>query len=480
MKRCWRGGGLAALALLTLLILPYWGCGSGGGKPKGDLTGLVTDVDGQAVAGATVRVGSLTTTSLSNGTFVIENISGGLQTVRAEATIRGNRWSGETVVDLVGGEKNRSINVTISDERFQGSIAGTVIDPNGFVLPGAKIFVLRPKVSGEFGEMIASTMAVTRNDGTYEVRRLTPGVTYTVTCSLAGYVNETRRVTVNANQTSAASFALAFGTSQGPIPAPENVFATAFTISGTISRADSGAQGVYDWLKRHYRKKRGLPENPTVRNIERKTTGRLTPSGSVIEIDLDWTYASYEDLFGYAIKRGTNRNALSVTALVRDPLTRFFFDVDQTLTPDVVYYYTVHCLDTIDFPDRGTLGPASQIVSANPLGPIRAQSPAQGASVNGDPTFQWTAVNGAANYQIYVWDRFPDLQNAQDTNNGVTPIWPANFNNPGSSLVPAPRTSQVYAGPVLQRGRTYYWMVVAEDSEGAAFSATQIARFVAR
>jgi hypothetical protein len=210
-----------------------------------------------------------------------------------------------------------------------------------------------------------------------------------------------------------------------------------------------------------------------------------------VEIDLFWTSTVFEDLFGYAFKRATSAAALpntQATQLLRDPLADAYFDVDPELTPNVTYYYTVHRLDTIDFPDpsRQTIGPASNVASANPLNPITALNPAFGSSVGASPSFQWSPVDGAAGYQVYVWDRFPSLQEdpslpAEPGGNAVPPVWPANLNSPGSSFVTAPATSVTYQGPALQAGRTYYWMVVAVDSANpqniTALSASRIMKF---
>jgi len=271
-------------------------------------------VDGRAVPGATVAVGGNTTTSLSNGTFVLTNVQDGIQTVQAFTNISNKRWSGQTDVDVVGQEQNRNISLMISSEDTQGEISGTVIDPNGFPLEGAKVFIAGP---------LSSTLSVTDSGGNYRARKLTPGVTYTVTASLAGLVNQTLSVHVSANQTASASFALANGSSQGAIPAPTNVSAQAWTVADTVTRAataGSSKGGVYDWLKHVYRQKRGLPDKPQAKNIERKTvanaSGRSTPLGSVIEVDLFWDFQSFTDMFGYVIKRGTDANALSTTAVV--------------------------------------------------------------------------------------------------------------------------------------------------------------------
>ncbi|MGC8668284.1 MAG: carboxypeptidase regulatory-like domain-containing protein [Chthonomonadales bacterium] len=450
------------LMVAAVLLLP--GCGSGG-APGGDLAGAVTDVDGNAVAGATVYVGSNQTRSLQNGSFILRGVGGGYQTVHATATIGGHTWSGQTVVDVTSGDLTRTVTVVISDERFQGSIAGTVIDPNGFAIEGAKVFV---------GQNAGSTLAVTDRNGNYQVDHLPSGVTYTVTASAINFLNDTKQVHVDANLTSAASFALTAAGFQGTIPPPTSLVAQSWTQPSSISRADDLTRSFYDGLRRFYRRKKGLPDGPVARSIERKNTSRSWPANAMIEVDLFWSYQNFTDLLGYAIDRGRSTSTLAGIALLRDPLAAVFFDADPALSPDVTYYYDVRRLDTVGFPNNGAEGAASPIASATPFQPIHAQSPSGGQTIAGNPLFVWTSVPGAAQYQVFLFDRFPDLRSSTDPN-GVVSIWTG-----GSSTVNAPATSTVYDGPALVSGHTYYWTVVASDAAGDTYSASEIARFTVR
>jgi hypothetical protein len=474
--------GAITLFVFSAGLLP--GCGGGGG-PQGGLAGSVTDVDGRSVVGAQVASDGNTTTSLSNGTFVLPGLNEGFHQVTASTIVNGHRWSGTTTVDLVGAYQNRSTNIVISDDRFHASVGGSVIDPSGFPLEGAKIFV-----GGPFG----STMAVTDRNGEYLVDKLTPGATYTVTASLAGFKNDTKSIHLDPNQDAALSFALAAGSNLPKFNGPTGLVAQAWTVADTVTRAASQNKkgDVYDWLRHFYRHKRGLPDRPQARAIDRKPSraGRSTPPGSVIEIDLFWNYEEDAQLFGYAIKRALSVSALpgaDVTAVLRDPLAAAFFDADSALTPDLEYSYTVHKLDTIRFPATGEIGDPSAPVTANPLSPIRGQSPTQGQDVVGTPVFRWNAVNGAAAYQIYIWDEFPSLMfdpNLPNEPNASQPIWPSDPSNPGTALINTPATQLTYQGPPLVPGRTYYWLVVALDSTNPstlnAISASQIAKFVKR
>src|SRR5258708_8837680 len=129
--------------LVITLLLPVFfvfGCGGSGG-PKGTLTGVVTDVDGSFVAGANVRVGPVNTTSVSNGRFELHEIAEGFQVVHADIDIQGHHWSGQSAVDISGGERNRNINVGGSHDRFQGSIAGGRREPSASARAGSKVLV---------------------------------------------------------------------------------------------------------------------------------------------------------------------------------------------------------------------------------------------------------------------------------------------------------------------------------------------------
>src|SRR5207249_4401472 len=140
----------------------------------------------------------------------------------------------------------------------------------------------------------SSTLAVAGNDGFYRASALTPDVTYTVTASLASYVNDTKSVHVDRNATTSASFRLVPGSPQGAIPAPQNVIAQAWTVSSVVTRAETRTKNVYEMLKRHYRQLNGLSPTPRLATrIERKAANRATPEGSLIEVDLFWDFQSF-------------------------------------------------------------------------------------------------------------------------------------------------------------------------------------------
>ncbi len=457
------------LAITTLALLA--GCGGGGGGfgsgsgtgGVGNLTGAVTDVNGDAVADATVSSSGQSTKSLSNGTYSLSGVPDGYVYIQASAPVHGLTYTGETWTDLVAGQNNHSVDIMVSDSRYQGSLQGYVEDDQGNVFIGAKVFI-----QGPYG----SAMAVTDHNGYYKLNRLPGNTSFNVTASFAGYVNQTMTTTINTGQTSELDFTLTPGNATGPIAPPTNVSAESWTVSSYITRSLSPYKGMYDWVRNYYLKKRGLSLASQAKSIQLVHPVKSTPAGSLVEIDLFWTPRAETNLLGYLIKRGTSSSNLSTEAVLRDPLASAFFDADPALTPNYVYYYTVSSLDTVEFPNNGTVGAPSSVVAADPLDPMSGLSPSQSAFVSGNPYFQWSPVNGATSYQVYIWNSFPSLQSSSDPN-GVTPIWGPNDAN---SQTGSGQTSLTYSGPTLQSGATYYWMVIATDGQGN-YSASQIAKF---
>lgn len=466
----------AAAAGIAALLLG--GCGGGGGgyeRRSGSIAGVVTDIDGQAVVGARITYGSRQATSVSNGSFVLDGVPEGYRTLTARITIQGRLWSGATVVDVSPSTQNRNVNIVVSDEATQGSIAGSVVDGSNRPVAGAKVFAVGPR--GPWG----STLAVTDFNGAYRMDHLPSGLTFLLTASAPDYINDSKQVAVTAGQVAQATFTLGAG-SGSRLEAPTNLVAQSWTMPDYVTRSDAKTQGVYDWLRARYRRLRGLADHPAARNVTRKGATRSTPLGSFVEVDLFWDYKAFDDLWGYTILRGASPNSLVDVALARDPYAASFFDLDFSLTPDVVTYYAVARLDTVQFPLNGAVGPSSNVTSAQPYAPLSVTGPAQGAVVSSTPTFSWSALPGAVTYEVYLWDRFPDLQNSSDPD-GVAPIWPDAAGS-DANVVDAPSTSIRYNGAALSSGHTYYWLVVARDSHtranAATFSVSAIRKFVVR
>jgi len=117
----------------------------------------------------------------------------------------------------------------------------------------------------------------------------------------------------------------------------------------------------------------------------------------------------------------------------------------------------------------------SNMLDVVPLGQLHSTSPAHGASTGPTPTFRWQVLDGAVSYSVYVYDRFPTLPLDPDADYGtdpavlvgVFPVWHDTVADPGATSM---------LGPTLARG-TYYWVVLAADDTGTAFSYSDLRPF---
>lgn len=501
-----------AAASAALLVLLTAGCGSGDHSsppinPRGStslLSGTVTDLNGAPIVGASVTFNGQTTTSTQEGNYVIPNVlvpagqSSLIGTIQATTSINGAAWSGQNMVEVLSNQPDTSnIHIVMSRSDTQNAIQGTVTDAQGHPLNGARVFAAFGPFTGTGGAVYFSNLSsfatTTNASGAYTLAHMPPGTTYTVTASFAGYLNQTlSNVAVNAPPAGPTiqPFTLATSSSSPTPPVPTGLSAIAFTVPTTPNRSAGGAaiSGGTAAIKQWILAKRGLLKHRLAdpsRIVTQRLITRDTPAGSLIEADIFWDYANINNLFGYEIAQATRlspSNFVSI-ALLRDPLADRFSDVDLGLTPDTTYYYSVARLDTINFPNGNTNAGESDpsaTVAVKPLGPISLTAPTSGSTASSStPTLSWTAVPGAAFYQILVYDRFPTLQSDTDTVNGVQPIWPASFSANSPSLVAAPATSQTYQGPALISGHRYYWAVEAYDTAQADFTISQIQSFVA-
>ena len=103
-------------------------------------------------------------------------------------------------------------------------------------------------------------------------------------------------------------------------------------------------------------------------------------------------------------------------------------------------------------------------VSTVPLGRLDASSPLDGATVTTtNPTFSWFGLSGARRYKVFVYEDYPIID-ALFTPQG-DPARPDHLPAWGESAAVS-GTSAVFSDPYfeLQRGRTYWWVVMAADN----------------
>lgn len=445
----------ARLQFIVAILLVLWLSACGGNeKTRGNVAGTVTDINGDPVVGARVWItGDGATLTNTNGTFLLTNVSEGFKNVRASARIGNQQWSGVALVQVFADDTTRNANILLCLENQQGSIEGFVYAPNGSRLEGARVFA---------GGPLTSAMAVTDKNGYYRIDGLRGGYDYPIAASAPGFLNDKKTVTVVAGQVSAASFALAVASGTSPLT-PNNLEAVVWTQPRGVTRSTSPEMAnAYEAIKRAVDPKRA----------QHRAISRVTPIGSLIEVDLTWDFVEDSTRLGYGIYRGRNANPASVAdnaiAFLRDPLADLFADLDLNLTPEITYHYQVVAVGANFDPDTGagTSRPSNN-ASAKPLSPMSTfSSPAQGATVSDPPpTLRWERLNGAARYMVILFEGFPEINR--------DPLW-------RNDTIAHPNNSVVYSGPSLQRGQTYYWVVVAFSADGKARSISPLWKFTYR
>ena len=400
------------LSVLGLSLLT--GCGGGGktgipvvnnpnpGSPATSsvVSGAVTDINGAAIVGAKVTVGSLTTTTTQGGAYSLPNVvvpanqASLITACGATATLNGRAFSGQNTVEVLSGEANTTnVNIVLSDNTAQGSISGTVRDVGNTPLPNARVFVsLGPTQQSNGGlafTNFSSFSVYTDNSGRYVVPKLPylpAGQTYTATASYVGHLNQTisnltlpNTAAMSYGNLTGVDFAITASTTSPVLPAVKNFAAFGFTFPTTPTRSLPAQANAhpFDAIKAWVLKSRGLAQKSTANTgkMWTRTSGntrtRATPAGLLIETDLLWDYESLNNLLGYSIVRSTgNATAFVDIATLRDPLADRFDDLDPLLTPGTAYYYNVGRLDTINFPnnsDASSSAPADVTVTGDSL-----------------------------------------------------------------------------------------------------------------
>lgn len=444
---------MARLQFVVAIWFVFWLTACGGNeKSRGNVAGIVTDINGDPVVGAQVWIaGEGETLTNTNGTFLLANVSEGFKNVRASARIGDQQWSGVALVQVFADDTTRNANILLCPENQQGSIEGFVFGPDGSRLEGARVFAGGPRTSA---------MAVTDRDGYYRIDGLRGGYDYSVVASAPGFLNDKKMVTVTAGQVSAASFTPAIASDTSPLT-PSNLEAVVWTQPQGVTRfASLEMANAYEAIKRAVDPKRA----------QYRAISRVTPIGSLIEVDLTWDFVEDSTRLGYGIYRGRNANPASVPdnaiAFLRDPLADLFADLDLNLTPEITYYYQVVAVGANFDPDTGAgTSSSSNNASATPLLPMSTfSSPAQGETVSTPtPTLRWDGLNGASTYRVILYEGFPEINR--------DPLWlsEATANN-----------SLVYNGPALQPRQTYYWVVVAFSADEKARSISPLWKFTYR
>ena len=208
---------LLSLLIIALLAVGFvTGCGSDGddgdGTTTGNVTGTVTDSNGNAVEGATCSITTTTTkavysdTSDSDGVFLITGVPTGTWTLSISKT--GYQTTTASVSISSGSTTEVPANETVvTPSTGTGAVAGIVSDvTTQNVIEGATV-------------TIGTTTATSTSTGAYNLSGITAG-SQTITASKSGYENYSSTVTVVADNTATKNIEM---TSSAPEPGKGHV-----------------------------------------------------------------------------------------------------------------------------------------------------------------------------------------------------------------------------------------------------------------
>jgi len=466
------------ILVASLVGLGIQGCGRH--KAFSVVSGTVSDMNQNVLVDARVYCAGLETRSLVSGAYRLEDIPSGLRTIRAEASIQGQTWIGSTAVEVLRNEPTMNVNIILAPVSETTSIYGTVIDDTGRPVRDARVFVfLKPPGEGESGPY-GSIAAITDWRGRYELEDVPVGVPAKVAASKVGFRNDEIEIAEIKPGISPLNFELSEIDLSGRPRSPTLDWIESWTMPDSITRSIDAFEAIRAFTSPRYR---------AVLAKRRTTLTKATPLGSLIEIDLYWSDPNSSSIIaGYGIYRGTT-TPLKAIDFVRDTYANFYGDMGTEITPGVRYYYAVTAvnmefLDEFNQPNPYAESNLSNMLDVRPMDQLYAIAPAHGAVTSTRPTFTWKALSGAEKYSVYVYDRFPTLpldpsaDYGMDPSQyvGVYPIWPTR-SDPNGSTVFKPSNSIVYSGPTLERAHTYYWVVLAQDASGHAYTYSDLRPF---
>lgn len=418
------------------------GCGGRGidGEVlRREITGLVTDLDGNPVRGARVQSGASVTFTGSSGAYSLNVLDDEFVEVTAEVTQDGVTYSGQNVASTFKDTLSQNVNIAVERIDRQGSIYGVVYDRFGREVANARVFAA--------GAGLSSAMTKTDRRGRYEISRLSSRLSYTVSASGFGYSAAFVEVRLRNGESRPIDFQLGQAVSTRVRP-PANVTAVSWVSHFVTGRSiDAKHAQAVEAVKRLFDHRRA-----SVPTRDRAILG-------MVEVDLYWDEIRSPDLLGFGVYRGSLQGATSATFL-RDPLAGAFVDLDPELQENSAYGYRVTSLNTL-FPEDQRNGESEP----SELAEVRTLRKLTLFSVSDDPlTFRWSNLSGAEEFVVFVFDRFPAI--------GVTSIW-NNADRPTAS------TDIRYTGPQLDPGSTYYYVVLGLANGQTARTVSDVGSFVA-
>lgn len=432
---------------------------------RGSVSGVVYNSYGDTMLDAEVRLiqdGRVLATTRTTlfGTFIFRNVTPGRYKLQALAEFAGGRLVGERDgVIVMSGKRTFNADVTVLPEGTSGGIYGVVRDRDGKAIKGAYVFTL-------IG-ILSAVSDVTDEQGRYRLGSVLAG-SNVVEVVADGYLQARQQVNVEAGKDVRLDFTLTnISAEPGLLPKPQELYGSMFTYPASVGRGinDGGRVAFLSFLRRHKR-------FDLIKVLEQANTARsgnrLPPRGWIIEADLWWMPTSREDIVGYVIYRSyAQSGGFTPVATVRGTSLSVFVDISDHHTPLKPVRYAYALLSAL-----GKESELSNEVMLIPLGKLRLASPQNDAIVavsEGEQVvFEWHQVEGAVAYWVQLFAEFPS--------GPVDPWW--------EITVPLKETKVTYDGQPLLRGKTYYWMAIAADSENPkiakAFSYSELRRLTVK
>ena len=473
------------------------GTGTGGGIQNADVTGKITDVQGNGVPGATIipDTGGTTAVSLSQGGYRLNNLTGNVVHRLTASVQQGSaQYTGSTQVLTQGGFLVSNANIVISPTNLQATVSGKVLNASGSPLPGVQVSLALPNGSPAQVGNYSSLIAFTDVNGNYTILNIPSdkpsGGALTISASIPKAQNQTFTLgTLQPGGSYSQNFTL--NASAGTALAVPTVLSVTAATEPTDSQsgralsahAAGGAGSVYDQLRRRLSPAYARTADRTAATGKRRISHAF--GDYAIETDLAFNPPPTGSILGYNVYRtlGTTTSVLPTQSaqpydLLLDPLANYYTDVTfstnaSTTVAGSQYNFALSALNT-DSQETGL----SAVFSVTPLGLLTLTAPTVGQTYVGSAALAWNPVSGAQRYVVFVYDQYPAVS--------ISPV----FVSPtGTTAIAAGTTTYTITG--LPPGHDYYVIVVGESDQtenllpttsgpvlpNAALTFSQITRF---
>lgn len=470
----------AAALLITFGAMLIGGCGGGGGGSNGGTTasgkivlGKVVDVSGNPVPGASINVegGGPSTTSLSQGTFRLDNVGTGVRRITASVSQNGTSYTGSTQTLVLDQATTSNANIQVSPSNQQAAITGTVRDANGNPLRDARVFlaVFVTTDTGSGDGSLASLVAFADNQGVYRFNNVPAPVTrYTIAASLQGYQNDKEFVN-NLQVGEVRHLDVNLGNSVGQaatVPTNAQVFAFTqpsggqrpYAVSQTNGGTASPTSAVYERLWRVLspayaaREAKAHAASTAATQTTRQAHATSAFGAYAVQMNLFFDNNEPNSLSGFRVYNSPDNDSLQPYDFLQDPLADVYTDLDPFYVAGRQYNFAVSAINT-DGAETG-LSNTSSVV---PLDALGLDGPAINQTVSNPVAVTWRRISNATTYVVFVYDSFPSVD--------------ANYNQ-----YTAADGASSLALPSLSAG-DYYTVVAGVTNDGSAVSVSPITKF---